>query len=377
MRRSFKAEPYFRKQRALLAVVLLVCSASYLLRLWSPKVHENFCQSGRGCSGLRMSQNIRSCRPHGCGEEVSRSTLRACSLKAAMMLLLRGGEIPLPPPSIEPSEATQLQHQNHQPLVRLTPSGVYTLYKGDTTAKPVVQIVEMKKTSGPPAGSTASDRYFLTLSDGAHTLKAMLATDLNPLVEERGLCELCAVRLVEYISNSVDKRRIIIINEMELLASPEEMGGSKIGNPFSVEREDSNTATAGSVQGTPDINSPAATSPPPAQTPAIQGQDVGDDDAVAIPINRPNFDDGDDTRMHLMVMMTALACTCTKLTSVSFAHFLRLLDAIIRRLSPYVAKWKITAKVTSRGGVKHWNKPTGRTHIDDPMRTMMLSCDVK
>jgi len=261
-----------------------------------------------------MSQNIRSCRPHGCGEEVSRSTLRACSLKAAMMLLLRGGEIPLPPPSIEPSEATQLQHQNHQPLVRLTPSGVYTLYKGDTTAKPVVQIVEMKKTSGPPAGSTASDRYFLTLSDGAHTLKAMLATDLNPLVEERGLCELCAVRLVEYISNSVDKRRIIIINEMELLASPEEMGGSKIGNPVSVEREDSNTATAGSVQGTPDINSPAATSPPPAQTPAIQGQDVGDDDAVAIPINR---------------------------------------------LSPYVAKWKITAKVTSRGGVKHWNKPTG------------------
>ena len=90
----------------------------------------------------------------------------------------------------------------------------------------------MKKTSGPSGPS--SDRYTLLLSDGAHTQKAMLATELNPLVEERGLCAMCGVRLVDYISNTVGSRRVIIINEMELLASPEEMGG-KQGNPVPVE----------------------------------------------------------------------------------------------------------------------------------------------
>ncbi|GAB5363619.1 hypothetical protein AAMO2058_000899400, partial [Amorphochlora amoebiformis] len=205
--------------------------------------------------------------------------------------LLRGGEA-LPPPSVEPPSVLSGGG------VSLTVGGIYTLWKGDTKGRPVLQVVEMKKTTGPSGPS--SDRYTLLLSDGKHTQKAMLAIDLNPLVEQRGLCELCAVKLVDYISNSVSGRRIVVINEMELLAAPEEMGG-KIGNPVPVEEFAEKIKRDSESQIT--VHSPAALSPGPQ-----------DEEPQLVPIGR---------------------------------------------LSPYISKWRVMGKVTARTGIKHWGNARG------------------
>jgi replication factor A1 len=51
-------------------------------------------------------------------------------------------------------------------------------------SKPTVQLLSLKKVNAGSTGGTANDRYRIILSDGQHFLQAMLATQLNHLVDD-------------------------------------------------------------------------------------------------------------------------------------------------------------------------------------------------
>ena len=62
----------------------------------------------------------------------------------------------------------------------LTPGAISRLTQNDTTGQPMVQVIDHKQLGGGQAGQT---RHSLVISDGQAFMQAMLATQLNPSVE--------------------------------------------------------------------------------------------------------------------------------------------------------------------------------------------------
>ena len=63
----------------------------------------------------------------------------------------------------------------------LSTGAIQRLYNNDVTPGSVLQLVDIKKISASGGGS--SDRYRLVISDGQLYMQAMLATQLNEMVE--------------------------------------------------------------------------------------------------------------------------------------------------------------------------------------------------
>jgi replication factor A1 len=79
--------------------------------------------------------------------------------------------------------------------------------------RPIVQLLSVKRIN--PAGSgvaAATDRYRVIVSDGVHFIQAMLATQLNNLVDEEKVVRNCIVQLEGFTVNVVQNRRCAPIN---------------------------------------------------------------------------------------------------------------------------------------------------------------------
>jgi replication factor A1 len=101
----------------------------------------------------------------------------------------------------------------------------------DTSAKPVVQVVELKQINSTTSSGSVNPRYRLAVSDGEYYQQAMLATQLNPLVADSTIDVNAVFRMNDYIANEVSNKRIIIILNIDALGKSE----SRIGNPVSVD----------------------------------------------------------------------------------------------------------------------------------------------
>uniref|UniRef100_A0A673BH68 Replication protein A subunit n=1 Tax=Sphaeramia orbicularis TaxID=375764 RepID=A0A673BH68_9TELE len=86
-------------------------------------------------------------------------------------------------------------------------------------------IRQMNTGSGPP-------RFRLMMSDGLHSMTSMiLATQLNNLTDDNLLTPNCVCMLKKTTSNNLaDGRRVVIVIDMDIIKSAEEIGG-RIGNP--------------------------------------------------------------------------------------------------------------------------------------------------
>jgi replication factor A1 len=81
------------------------------------------------------------------------------------------------------------------------------------------------------AGQGGSDRFRLNISDGTHSHTfAMLATQLNDMIPNGELDNLCIIRADKVVSNAVAEKRVLIILELSVLA-PGTSVKVKIGNP--------------------------------------------------------------------------------------------------------------------------------------------------
>lgn len=124
-------------------------------------------------------------------------------------------------------------------------SHIYTT--SDTSTRPVVQICELKRISQPNAKPDAQPRYRLAISDGVHFQQAMLATQLNVLINEGKISLYCLVRLNDFICNNLQNKRILIILNLDIVAPI----SHKIGNPVGIDAAMSTGPTAQPQQQNP------------------------------------------------------------------------------------------------------------------------------
>ncbi|KAK0229030.1 hypothetical protein IW262DRAFT_1354294 [Armillaria fumosa] len=125
-----------------------------------------------------------------------------------------------------------------------------------------LQVLSTKKV---PQSKGAQDRYRIILSDGVHYIQAMLATQLNSLVDEDKVAKNTVVLVEKMTCSIVQERRLIVVLEVQVLGTPAE----KIGNPTSLNKADDTPAPA---QGTSNASTASTAEPPRAQQPKQPAQ---------------------------------------------------------------------------------------------------------
>ena len=114
----------------------------------------------------------------------------------------------------------------------LTAGAIERMFKGTlvsgATPLPTLQLVDVRKIPSQN-GSGTLDRYRLILSDGQHYQQAMLATQLNHLVESDAVAVNSTIVVKQYVKNAVQGRVIIILLEADVVETAP--AGGKIGDP--------------------------------------------------------------------------------------------------------------------------------------------------
>ncbi|CCM03614.1 uncharacterized protein FIBRA_05754 [Fibroporia radiculosa] len=179
--------------------------------------------------------------------------------------------------------------------------------------RPTVQFLSFKKVVPAPGSSATVDRYRVIISDGEHFLQAMLATQLNHLVEDEKITKHSIATIEKFTCNLVQDKRLLIILSLQIVAKD----SSKIGNPTPIQSPSGPNA-AGAL---PQKTAPAASTstmtarPPPA--------------ALAQQPPRQQTRNGRNTVYP------------------------------IESLSPYQNHWMIKARVSQKSDVKTWSNQRG------------------
>eukprot|EP00884_Botryococcus_braunii_P015981 jgi/Botrbrau1/3066/Bobra.0070s0059.1 len=105
----------------------------------------------------------------------------------------------------------------HPAADNMVPGSITEMINGNINLKPYLQcmgvkIVQQANAQGPPA----QPRYRVALSDGQVWCSAMLGTGLNELVKSQALDIGTIVQVTDYLQNTVQNRKIIIILGMEV-----------------------------------------------------------------------------------------------------------------------------------------------------------------
>ncbi|KAK3084764.1 hypothetical protein FSP39_018496 [Pinctada imbricata] len=216
-----------------------------------------------------------------------------------------------------------------------------TIINGGHVDKPVLQVLSTKKIS---AQGSSSDRYRLLLSDGIVSYShAMLATQLNSLMESNEMDNLCIVRIEKYLCNTIQgDRRVMIVLDVSVLHRGEQVG-SRIGNPQqykpgSVDQNENKT---------------------PAQLPPeIPKQESGQSfiGTVADKQQKPNTNNPYQQKASNMgggsnYTMKPSAGSGTPGGSTKVHS--------IASLTPYQNRWRIRARVTQKSNVRTWSNSRG------------------
>ncbi|ORX64153.1 replication factor-a protein [Basidiobolus meristosporus CBS 931.73] len=216
---------------------------------------------------------------------------------------------------------------------QLTQGAIKAIYEDNkdspASANPVLQIINIKKlTSQNPS---TPERFRLVISDGTHFMQAMLGTQMNELINNGAITKYTVIKLVQYICNSVQNRRIVIVLNVEALGTPEE----KIGDPVSM--EPAPAQTGGSNQDSPQQR-PSPVNPTPNQPYPQQPQQQ----------QQPqNFGYGQNN------MGQSHPFNGNKPPGPAGAIY------PIKGLSPYQNKWTIRVRVTSKSDIRHWHNARG------------------
>uniref|UniRef100_A0A8C2TGB2 Replication protein A subunit n=1 Tax=Coturnix japonica TaxID=93934 RepID=A0A8C2TGB2_COTJA len=183
--------------------------------------------------------------------------------------------------------------------VRLSEGAIAAIMQGENIIKPVLQVINTRAIAtgnGPP-------RYRVLMSDGVNTLSSfMLATQLNPLVEEERLSAHSICQVNRFIVNSLkDGRRVVILMDLDVLKTADMVGGT-VGNPVPY-----NEGSAAPKYHAPSNQFNKASAPSSVKTP-------GGTQSKVVPI---------------------------------------------ASLNPYQSKWTICARVTQKGQIRTWSNSRG------------------
>ncbi|XP_074495993.1 replication protein A 70 kDa DNA-binding subunit [Sebastes fasciatus] len=113
-------------------------------------------------------------------------------------------------------------------MSKLSEGAIEALGNGSGFNDAVLQCVNIRKLDG----GSGPARFRVMMSDGQHTLSSfMLSTQLNYMAEDNMLVPNCVCILKKHVTNILkDKRRVVIILEIEVINQAEDVAG-RIGNP--------------------------------------------------------------------------------------------------------------------------------------------------
>lgn len=96
----------------------------------------------------------------------------------------------------------------------LTSGQVPAIYKGETLQEPVFQIINLREL---PPKEGQPKRYRLLISDGTYFMQSMLTTQLNNLVADGKIQPNTTVRLLEYVINDFQSKKLVIVLRAEVV----------------------------------------------------------------------------------------------------------------------------------------------------------------
>ncbi|KAJ8483106.1 hypothetical protein ONZ51_g4913 [Trametes cubensis] len=182
-------------------------------------------------------------------------------------------------------------------------------------SQPIVQFLSFKRV--PPSGGTSTmDRYRVIVSDGEHFLQSMLATQLNPLVEEEQIVKHSIAVIEKFTCNLVQGKKLLIILALRVVQKDAE----KIGSPGPLHPRGGGSGPSIETPPTP----AAAASPAPSTSVT-----------TTAPPPQP-------TRQPTQGSRSGRAAVYP-----------------IESLSPYQNNWTIKARVTSKSDIRTWSNQRG------------------
>ncbi|WVQ65870.1 uncharacterized protein L199_004048 [Kwoniella botswanensis] len=184
---------------------------------------------------------------------------------------------------------------------------------------PTLQVLSVKKINAP--GASGQDRYRLILSDGKHFIQAMIATQLNGMVESKEIDRNVLIKLTGYVTNAVQGRKLVIILQLETVP----WNGEKIGNPTNIEQQQQ--------QGNQSTSTSAAPAPVPKQE--VGGFQARQQSATGRGGAQARAGAGGRGKAEVGPLYP------------------------IEGLSPYQNKWTIKARVTQKSDIKHYSNQRG------------------
>eukprot|EP00090_Calanus_glacialis_P036968 TRINITY_DN6328_c0_g1_i1.p1 TRINITY_DN6328_c0_g1~~TRINITY_DN6328_c0_g1_i1.p1 ORF type:complete len:623 (-),score=183.87 TRINITY_DN6328_c0_g1_i1:129-1997(-) len=207
--------------------------------------------------------------------------------------------------------------------IQLTNGALAQICQGEEVTEPLLQVLGHKAIQGG-----GQERFRLLLSDGQFTNSfSMLATQFNNLVHEKKLEMFTVIRVKKQLCNQVpgQSKRVVIILDLEVVA-PGNQVNKKIGNPVQIGADGKIPNPVDSENANP--NSGGGAVKRPSTTPIT---DVSTPKAKVV--YKP------PTRLSI----GSSGVVATPIASIT----------------PYQNKWTIKARVTSKGDMRTWNKPSG------------------